>query len=75
MPGVSQALVEFANHRRPESEPGHLPRAGSARLEIARGAGVSGLALWGGEMSAPILSGLGFETVCWRRFYLDTSTA
>jgi GNAT superfamily N-acetyltransferase len=45
------------------------------RLEIARRAGVSGLAVWGGDMSAPILARLGFETVGWRRFYLDTTTA
>jgi hypothetical protein len=25
-------------------------------------------------MSAPILSGLGFQTVGWRRFYRDEST-
>ncbi len=47
----------------------------AARLEIARRAGVSGLAVWGGAMSAPILERLGFQTVGWRRFYLDTSTA
>lgn len=47
----------------------------AARLEIARQAGVSGLAVWGGDMSAPILTKLGFEKVGWRRFYLDTSTA
>ena len=47
----------------------------AARLEIARSAGVSGLAVWGGAMSAPILERLGFQTVGWRRFYLDTSTA
>jgi GNAT superfamily N-acetyltransferase len=47
----------------------------AARLEIARRAGVSGLAVWGGDMSAPILAKLGFEKVGWRRFYLDTSTA
>lgn len=46
----------------------------AARLEIARQAGVAGLAVWGGDMSRPILAGLGFETVGWRRFYLDTST-
>ena len=46
----------------------------AARLEIAREAGVAGLAVWGGDMSAPILSGLGFQTVGWRRFYLDEST-
>ena len=47
----------------------------AARLEIARRAGVAGLAVWGGDMSGPILAGLGFETVGWRRFYLDTTTA
>jgi ribosomal protein S18 acetylase RimI-like enzyme len=46
----------------------------AARLEIARKAGVDGLCVWGGAMSGPILSGLGFEKVGWRRFYLDTST-
>ena len=47
----------------------------AARLGIARQAGVSGLVVWGGDMSAPILNRLGFEKVGWRRFYLDTSTA
>jgi GNAT superfamily N-acetyltransferase len=46
----------------------------AARLEIARQAGVSGLVVWGGDMSGPILAKLGFEKVGWRRFYLDTST-
>jgi GNAT superfamily N-acetyltransferase len=46
----------------------------AARQEIARQAGVDGLTVWGGDMSAPILAGLGFEKVGWRRFYLDTST-
>ena len=46
----------------------------AARQEIARQAGVDGLTVWGGNMSAPILAGLGFEKVGWRRFYLDTST-
>jgi hypothetical protein len=32
------------------------------------------LAVWGGDMSGPILAKLGFEKVGWRRFYLDTST-
>jgi GNAT superfamily N-acetyltransferase len=45
----------------------------AARLAMAREAGVSGLLVWGGDMSAPILARLGFETVGWRRFYLDTS--
>jgi GNAT superfamily N-acetyltransferase len=47
----------------------------AARLDIARTAGVDGLCVWGGHMSAPILTKLGFERVSWRRFYLDTSTA
>jgi GNAT superfamily N-acetyltransferase len=47
----------------------------AARLEIARRSGVGGLCVWGGQMSAPILARLGFETVGWRRFYLDASTA
>jgi GNAT superfamily N-acetyltransferase len=47
----------------------------AARLEIARNGGVDGLCVWGGDMSGPILKRLGFETVGWRRFYLDTSTA
>ena len=47
----------------------------AARLEIARQAGVSGLVVWAGDMSAPILDRLGFQKVGWRRFYLDTSTA
>jgi GNAT superfamily N-acetyltransferase len=46
----------------------------AARLEIARRAGVEGLTVWGGDMSAPILAALGFEKVGWRRFYLDNST-
>jgi GNAT superfamily N-acetyltransferase len=47
----------------------------AARHDIARRAGVCGLTVWGGDMSGPILARLGFETVGWRRFYLDTSTA
>jgi GNAT superfamily N-acetyltransferase len=47
----------------------------AARHEIARRAGVEGLSVWGGEMSAPILAGLGFQVVGWKRFYLDRSTA
>jgi GNAT superfamily N-acetyltransferase len=46
----------------------------AARQKIAREAGVDGLTVWGGDMSAPILAGLGFEKVGWRRFYVDTST-
>src|SRR5262245_58218386 len=40
----------------------------AARLRIARGADVPGVAVWGGPMSAPILEKLGFVTVGWRRF-------
>jgi hypothetical protein len=43
------------------------------RVKIARQAGVDGLCVWGGDMSRPILARLGFETVGWRRFYLDAS--
>jgi GNAT superfamily N-acetyltransferase len=46
----------------------------AARQEIARRAGVDGLTVWGGHMSGPILTGLGFEKVGWRRFYVDNST-
>lgn len=45
------------------------------RLGLARKAGVPGLAVWGGPMSAPILERLGFQKVSWRRFYVDKSTA
>jgi len=45
------------------------------RLRIARQAGVPGVQVWGGEMSAPILRRLGFETVSRRSFYRDLSTA
>ena len=45
----------------------------AARLAMARDAGVPGLMVWGGHMSAPILERLGFETVGWRKFYLDSS--
>jgi len=45
----------------------------AARLAIARDAGVPGLSVWGGPMSAPILRRLGFETVGWRRFHVDES--
>jgi N-acetylglutamate synthase-like GNAT family acetyltransferase len=41
----------------------------AARLAMAREAGVAGLAVWGGSMSAPILAGLGFVTVGSRKFY------
>jgi GNAT superfamily N-acetyltransferase len=43
----------------------------AARLSMARDAGVPGVSVWGGPMSAPILERLGFATVGWRRFYLD----
>jgi len=46
----------------------------AARLAMARESKVEGLAVWGGDMSAPILVRLGFQTVGWRRFYLDEST-
>jgi GNAT superfamily N-acetyltransferase len=45
----------------------------AARLDIARRAGVAGLAVWGGPESAPTLARLGFEVVGWRRFYRDLS--
>jgi GNAT superfamily N-acetyltransferase len=45
----------------------------AARLAMAREAGVPGLAVWGGAMSAPILAKLGFQSVGWRKFYLDLS--
>lgn len=41
----------------------------AARRDIAREAGAAGLFVWGGHMSRPILSGLGFEAVSWRQFY------
>jgi GNAT superfamily N-acetyltransferase len=41
-----------------------------ARLEIARREGAAGLVVWGGSMSQPILSQLGFQPVSWRRFYV-----
>lgn len=45
----------------------------AARLAMGRDAGVPGLMVWGGHMSAPILERLGFETVGWRKFYFDQS--
>jgi GNAT superfamily N-acetyltransferase len=45
----------------------------AARLAMAQEAGVSGVSVWGGAMSAPILSRLGFEKVGWRRFFPDRS--
>ena len=47
----------------------------AARLDIVRRAGLPGVSVWGGDMSGPILKKLGFVTVGWRKFYLDTSTA
>lgn len=46
----------------------------AARLDIARRAGAAGLAVWGGDMSRPILEAIGFQAVGWRRFYVDSST-
>ena len=46
----------------------------AARVEMARDAGVAGLSVWGGPMSTPILSKLGFAKVGWRRFYPDPTT-
>jgi len=43
----------------------------AVRLDMAREAGAPGIAVWGGPMSAPILDKLGFQTVGWRKFYLD----
>ena len=46
----------------------------AVRLAMAREAGAPGIAVWGGPMSAPILDKLGFQTVGWRKFYLDPTT-
>jgi GNAT superfamily N-acetyltransferase len=45
----------------------------SARAQMARDAGAAGLIVWGGPLSAPILERLGFESVGWRKFYVDSS--
>jgi len=45
----------------------------ATRLAIARRAGAAGLAVWGGDMSGPILARVGFVQVGWRHFYLDTT--
>lgn len=45
------------------------------RLALARDSGAAGLFVWGGPMSEPILSKLGFVKVGWRRFYPDLGTA
>ena len=42
------------------------------RMRMIREAGAAGAVVWGGEMSRPILETLGFQTVGWRRFYIDT---
>jgi GNAT superfamily N-acetyltransferase len=47
----------------------------AARARIAGQAGVEGLAVWGAPSSAPTLARLGFVTVGWRRFHVDTGTA
>jgi len=47
----------------------------SARLNIAREAGAAGLIVWGGHFSGPILARLGFETVSWRRFYIERAAS
>ena len=44
----------------------------AARMRIIRDAGAAGAVVWGGDMSRPILETLGFQTVGWRRFYLDS---
>ncbi len=75
---IREARATISPHHLPVTwtlDPGIYRALVAARLEIARRAGVSGLAVWGGNMSAPILGRLGFETVGWRRFYLDTTTA
>ncbi|HET7380295.1 MAG TPA: hypothetical protein VFJ24_09665, partial [Gaiellales bacterium] len=41
------------------------------RMRMLREAGAAGAVVWGGDMSRPILETLGFQTVGWRRFYLD----
>jgi len=43
----------------------------AARMRMIREAGAAGAVVWGGSMSRPILETLGFQTVGWRRFYLD----
>lgn len=43
----------------------------AARFAMARDAGVEGLSVWGAHTSAPILERLGFETVGWRKFFID----
>ncbi len=69
------AILQGGSVRAPFRGRGIYRAMVAARQEIARRARVGGLTVWGGDMSAPILTGLGFQTVGWRRFYLDTSTA
>lgn len=42
------------------------------RMRMIREAGAAGAVVWGGDMSRPILETLGFQTVGWRKFYLDS---
>jgi GNAT superfamily N-acetyltransferase len=42
------------------------------RMRIVREAGAAGAIVWAGDMSRPVLETLGFQTVDWRRFYLDS---
>ena len=81
MAAVSQALVEFANHYRAQPAPGVevivTPRYQitlTPDFPIPGPNNVSWIRCRPDE-AGPILAGLGFETVGWRRFYLDTSTA
>ena len=43
----------------------------ATRMQMIRDAGAAGAVVWGGDMSRPILETLGFQTVGWRKFYLD----
>jgi GNAT superfamily N-acetyltransferase len=43
----------------------------AARMSMIREAGAAGAVVWGGSMSRPILETLGFQTVGWRRFFID----
>jgi GNAT superfamily N-acetyltransferase len=43
----------------------------AARMRMIREAGAAGAVVWGGDMSRPILETLGFQTVGWRKFYVD----
>ena len=44
----------------------------AARMGMIREAGAAGAVVWGGAMSRPILETLGFQSVGWRRFLLDS---